>query len=55
MNKYIKALEGISYPEWVKLQVGMQSFFDKKISETKRELVLTDSDELKKAILQRFG
>ena len=42
MKKYIEALRGISYCEWVKLREGIDSEFDRQIGESKRSLQLTD-------------
>ena len=55
VDKYIKALRGISYCEWVKLREGIDSEFDRQIGESKRGLQLTDSENVKKAIRSRFG
>ena len=49
MDKYIKALRGISYCEWVKLREGIDSEFDRQIGESKRGLQLTDSENVKKS------
>lgn len=48
MKKYIEALRGISYCEWVKLREGIDSEFDRQIGESKRSLQLTDSENVKK-------
>ena len=55
MKKYIEALQGISYFEWIKLREGIDSEFDRQIGESKRGLQLTDSENVKKAIRSRFG
>lgn len=55
MDKYIKALRGISYCEWVKLREGIDSEFDRQIGESKRKLELTDVEHVEKAIRSRFG
>ena len=33
MDKYIEALKGISYFEWIKLREGIDSEFDRQIKE----------------------
>nr|DAY47104.1 MAG TPA: hypothetical protein [Caudoviricetes sp.] len=55
MEKYIEALEGISYFEWIKLQEGIDSEFEEQIGESKRNLRLTDSENVKRIIRSRFG
>lgn len=55
MKKYIEALKGISYWEWVKLQEGINSEFERQIDETKKNLRLTDSKNVERAICSMFG
>lgn len=55
MEKYIEALEGISYFEWIKLQEGIDSEFEEQIGESKRNFRLTDSENVKRIIRSRFG
>lgn len=55
MQKYIEALKGISYFEWVKLQEGINSEFEEQIGESKKNLRLTDSENVKRIIRSRFG
>lgn len=55
MEKYIEALKGISYFEWIKLREGMDNEFNRLIGESKRSLQLTDSENVKRIIRSRFG
>lgn len=55
MEEYIKALRGITYFEWIKLQEGIDSEFEEQIGESKRNLRLTDSENVKRIIRSRFG
>lgn len=55
MEKYIEALKGISYFDWIKLREGIDSEFDRQIGESKRSLQLTDSENVKRIIRSRFG
>lgn len=55
MKKYIEALRGISYFEWLKLREGIDAEFNRQIGESKRSLKLTDSEKVEKAIRSRFG
>ena len=46
MEKYIEALKGISYFEWIKLREGMDNEFNRLIGESKRKLELTDVERV---------
>lgn len=48
MQKYIEALKGISYWEWIKLREGIDSEFEEQIGESKKNLRLTDSENVKR-------
>lgn len=48
MEKYIEALKGISYFEWIKLREGMDNEFNRLIGESKRKLELTDVERVEK-------
>lgn len=55
MEKYIEALKGISYFEWIKLREGMDNEFNRLIGESKRKLELTDVERVEKTIRSQFG
>lgn len=55
MEKYIEALKGISYFEWIKLREGMDNEFNWLIGESKRKLELTDVERVGKTIRSQFG
>lgn len=55
MKEYIEALKGISYWEWAKLQEGINSEFEEQIGESKKNLRLTDSENVERIITSRFG
>lgn len=44
MEKYIKALEGISYQEWKKLRMGIDRSFELQKGEFEKDLKLDNSD-----------
>ena len=48
VEKYIEALKGISYFEWIKLREGMDNEFNRLIGESKRKLELTDVERVEK-------
>ena len=52
---YTKALEGISYDEWLKVQTAMGRYFDEKIRKLHREIKLTDSNDVDTLIRSQFG
>ena len=55
VEKYIEALKGISYFEWIKLREGMDNEFNRLIGEFKRKLELTDVERVEKTIRSQFG
>lgn len=55
MEKYIEALKGISYFEWIQLREGMDNEFNRLIGEFKRKLELIDVERVEKAIRSQFG
>ena len=55
VEKYIEALKGISYFEWIKLREGMDKEFNRLIGESKRKLELTDVERVEKTIRSQFG
>ena len=55
VEKYIEALKGISYFEWIKLREGMDNEFNRFIGESKRKLELTDVERVEKTIRSQFG
>lgn len=55
VEKYIEALKGISYFEWIKLREGMDNEFNRLIGESKRKLELTDAERVEKTIRSQFG
>ena len=55
VEKYIEALKGISYFEWIKLREGMDNEFNRLIGESKRKLELTDVERMEKTIRSQFG
>lgn len=55
IEKYVNALEGISYNNWIKLREGIDAEFNRQIGESKKQLKLTDSENVKSAIRLRFG
>lgn len=55
MEKYLKALEGISYAEWVKLRTGIDRAFEYQKGESERQLKLANVDVIKQIIQTQFG
>ncbi len=44
IKKYISALEGISYFEWIKLQHTINQYFEKKKHEAEREFSIVPEE-----------
>lgn len=54
-DKRLKALEGITYPEWVKLKIGMDRYFDQEKGESEKNLKLANVKSVEKLIQSQFG
>lgn len=55
MEKYINALKGISYFEWVKLKNGIDRSFEHQKGEFEKSLKFADTEDVKKIIHSQFG
>lgn len=55
MEKYLQALEGISYLEWVKLRIGIDRAFEHQKGESEKQLKLANVDVAKQIIRTQFG
>lgn len=55
MVKYLDALKGITYPEWVRLKVGIDRAFEEQKGESERQLKLADTEIVKNLIQSQFG
>ena len=51
----LKALEGITYPEWVKMKIGMERYFDQEKGESEKNLKLADAEKVETLIRSQFG
>ena len=55
MEKYIKALEGITYSQWIKIRMAIDRRFEQEIGEFKKGLKLSDCKKVENIIHQQFG
>lgn len=55
VEKYLRALSGISYKDWKKLRIAIDRVFQNKIRETEEELKITDLQEITNLIQSQFG
>lgn len=55
MGEYIKALEGISYSEWMKLRMAVDRAFEYQKSEFENKLKLANVETVKSLIRSQFG
>ena len=55
MKEYIKALQGISYSDWVKLKTGIDRAFELQKSELEKKLKFANMDEAEGIIRSQFG
>lgn len=54
-DKYLEALNGISYLEWQKLQHVIERVFEKQRRELERSLQLSSSEEISMITRSLFG
>lgn len=54
LSEYIEALDGITYPQWVKLRTGIDMQFDFSRRELEKNMQIS-SEETTRLILSRFG
>ena len=55
VDKYIKALRGISYCEWIKLREGVNRAFEMQKGEFEKTLKLANTDNVEHIIRSQFG
>lgn len=55
MKKYIKALEGIRYCDWIKLKIAIDREFEQQKSELEKSIKLASSDKICEIIQSQFG
>ena len=55
MEKYLEALKGITYPEWVKLKIGIDRAFSQQKNESEQKLKLADVEVVRNLIRSQFG
>lgn len=55
MEKYITALENISYGDWIKLKTAVDRKFEQQKGEFEKGLKLTDVEIVYKLIRSQFG
>lgn len=55
MRKYIEALQGISYEEWISLKEGIDGVFKHEKGEFEKTLKFANVDEAEWVIHSRFG
>ena len=51
----LRALEGIAYPEWVKLRIGMDRYFNQEKGESEKSLKLANTEIVERLIRSQFG
>ncbi len=51
----IKAVENLSYADWIRLKISVDMVFSCKKRELEAELKLSESDDLQKIIHEQFG
>lgn len=52
---YIRALQGITFTEWIKLKVAVDRSFDMQKGEFEKTLKLANCEEIERLIQSQFG
>nr|DAY37989.1 MAG TPA: hypothetical protein [Caudoviricetes sp.] len=55
LQEFAKSLEGLTYPEWLRLKTGIDAAFEEKRRETERNFCLTSPVRVCDLIQSRFG
>ena len=55
LERYIEALNGIGYQDWIRLKEGVDGAFERKKHEFEENLKLANIGDVKFAIRSRFG
>lgn len=54
-KKYIDALKGITYEEWLKLSTVMNRYFENEVRKSYSKIELTDNKQVENLIRSQFG
>ena len=54
-NKYVEALSGISYSEWIEVKTAVDRYFTFKKRELECHIQLSKADTVKELIRSQFG
>lgn len=54
-KRYIEALQGISYRDWIKLREGIDGAFAKEKGEFEKTLKFANPEDAERVIRSRFG
>lgn len=55
LRKYLLALNGITYPEWIKIRAGVDRAFSQQKGESEKNLKLADTKIVENLIQSQFG
>lgn len=55
LTKYIQALQGISYSEWLRLREGVDGAFYKEKEELEKSIKFANVEDAEQVIRSRFG
>lgn len=55
MEKYLNALQGIAYYDWLKLKIGVDRSFEAQKNELERELKFANPEKARQFIQSQFG
>lgn len=55
VDRYVNALSGITYLEWVRVKTAIDRYFDSEKRELETQIQLSKPDTVKKLIRSQFG
>ena len=55
VDRYVNALSGINYSEWIRVKTAIDRYFDSEKRELETQIQLSKPDTVKKIIRSQFG
>ena len=55
VDRYVNALSGIKYSEWIRVKTAIDRYFDSEKRELETQIQLSKPDTVKKLIRSQFG
>ena len=55
VDRYVNALSGINYSEWIRVKTAIDRYFDSEKREQETQIQLSKPDTVKQLIRSQFG